>query len=184
MRLLGDFLAGSVCGETWSQVSGGKFDRFASIPSLRHPGSRGLHPASSPPPGQGGSGRAGDRVGGHRSRADQVDRGHPRRPPTLCRPPVDQTPVRPPGDNGFPSDHTTLAATVALLVMGYRKLLGAVLLAASFLVGAARIAAHVHHVQDIVAGVLIAALAVGIATAIWRWARPRLPRRVTEPASA
>src|SRR5665811_1184254 len=67
-----------------------------------------------------------------------------------------------PGDNGFPSDHTTLAATVALLVMGYRKLLGAVLLAGSFLVGAARIAAHVHHVQDIVAGVLIAALAVGI----------------------
>jgi len=89
-----------------------------------------------------------------------------------------------PGDNGFPSDHTTLAATVALLVMGYRKLLGAVLLAAGFLVGAARIAAHVHHVRDIVAGVLIAALEVGIATAIWRWARPRLPRRVTGPASA
>lgn len=77
-----------------------------------------------------------------------------------------------------------MAATVALLVMGYRKLLGAVLLAAGFLVGAARIAAHVHHVRDIVAGVLIAALEVGIVTAIWRWARPRLPRRVTGPGSA
>jgi undecaprenyl-diphosphatase len=89
-----------------------------------------------------------------------------------------------PGDNGFPSDHTALGATVALLVMTYRRSLGAVLLAASILVGAARVAAHVHHVQDIVAGVLIAALAVGIAAATWRWARPRLPRRLTEPASA
>ena len=36
-------------------------------------------------------------------------------------------------DNGFPSDHA-VAATVALLVMTYRKMLGAVLLAASILV--------------------------------------------------
>jgi membrane-associated phospholipid phosphatase len=87
------------------------------------------------------------------------------------------------GDNGFPSDHTTLAATVALLVMSYRRSLGAALLAASILVGAARVAAHVHHVQDIAAGVLIAVLAAGIATAIWRWAWPQLPRRLTEPTS-
>jgi len=83
-----------------------------------------------------------------------------------------------PGDNGFPSDHTTLAATVALLVMSYRRSLGAALLAASILMGATRVAAHVHHVQDIVAGVLIAALAVGITAAAWRWARLRLPRRL------
>ena len=83
-----------------------------------------------------------------------------------------------PGDNGFPSDHTALGATVALLVMTYRRSLGAVLLAASILVGATRVAAHVHHVQDIVAGVLIAALAVGITAAAWRWARLRLPRRL------
>lgn len=61
--------------------------------------------------------------------------------------------------------------------------LGAVLLAASLLVGVARVAAHVHHAQDIVAGVLIAALAVGAATAVWRWVRPRLPRRLSELAS-
>ena len=88
-----------------------------------------------------------------------------------------------PADNGFPSDHTALAATVALLVMMYRRWLGALLLAASIVVGAARMAAHVHHGQDIVAGLLIAALAVGIAAATWRWVQPRLPRRLTEPAS-
>jgi undecaprenyl-diphosphatase len=103
------------------------------------------------------------------------------------RPFVVQPSIRPlfahPADNGFPSDHTALAATVALLVMMYRRWLGALLLAASIVVGAARMAAHVHHGQDIVAGLLIAALAVGIAAATWRWVQPRLPRRLTEPAS-
>jgi len=66
------------------------------------------------------------------------------------------------------------------LVSTYRKWLGAMLLAASILIGVARMAAHVHHGQDIVAGVLIAALAVGIASATWRLARPRLPRRQAE----
>lgn len=88
-----------------------------------------------------------------------------------------------PADNGFPSDHTALGATVALLVMTYRRALGAALLAASLLVGVARVAAHVHHAQDIAAGVLIAALAVGAATATWRWVRPRLPRRLAVLAS-
>jgi membrane-associated phospholipid phosphatase len=84
-------------------------------------------------------------------------------------------------DNGFPSDHTALAGTVAFLVMIYRRWFGAALLAASILVGAARMAAQVHHGQDIVAGLLIAALAAGIAAAAWGWVRPRLPRRLTEP---
>ena len=84
-----------------------------------------------------------------------------------------------PPDNGFPSDHTTLAATVAILVMIYRRGVGALLLVAAIVVGAARMAAHVHHGQDIVAGLLIAALAVGIAVATWRWVRPHLQRRRT-----
>ena len=76
------------------------------------------------------------------------------------------------------------AATVALLVMTYRKGLGAVLLAASIMLGAARMVAHVHHRQDIVAGLLIAVLAVGIAAITWRWVRPRLPQRLDELVSA
>lgn len=87
-------------------------------------------------------------------------------------------------DNGFPSDHTAVAATVALLVMMYRRWLGAGLLVASILLGAARVAANVHHGPDIVAAVLIAALAVAIASVIWRWVLPRLPRRLTGQASA
>jgi len=89
-----------------------------------------------------------------------------------------------PSNNGFPSDHTTLAATVAFLVMTYRRWLRAMLLAASILVGVARVAAHVHHGKDIVAGALIALVAAGITTATWRWARPRLPRRLAELAFA
>jgi membrane-associated phospholipid phosphatase len=44
--------------------------------------------------------------------------------------------------------------------------------------------AHVHHGQDIVAGLLIAVLAVGIAAITWRWVRPRLPQRLDELVSA
>jgi len=80
-------------------------------------------------------------------------------------------------DNGFPSDHTAVAATVALLVMMYRRWIGAGLLAASLLLGAARMAANVHHGQDIAAAVLIALVAVGLAHLIWRWVQPRLPQQ-------
>jgi membrane-associated phospholipid phosphatase len=88
-----------------------------------------------------------------------------------------------PADNGFPSDHTTLVATVAFLVMTYRRWLGAALLAASVLVGVARVAAHLHHGQDILAAVLIAVVAVGITTVAWARVRPRLPKRLAELAS-
>jgi membrane-associated phospholipid phosphatase len=86
-------------------------------------------------------------------------------------------------DNGFPSDHTTVAATVALLVMTYRRRLGAVLLGLSMVAGAARVAAHVHHVQDIIAGLLIAAVVVGVVASTWAWAEPRLRARNVHPAS-
>ncbi|HEX7536733.1 MAG TPA: phosphatase PAP2 family protein [Dermatophilaceae bacterium] len=79
-----------------------------------------------------------------------------------------------PADNGFPSDHTALAATVALVVMMYRRWLGAGLLAAGIVLGASRVAAHVHHAPDIAAGVLIAGLAVGAASVIWRSVGPHL----------
>ena len=102
--------------------------------------------------------------------------------PFVVNPSVQALFTHPP-DNGFPSDHTALAATVALLVMIYRKSLGAVLLAASIVAGGARVAAHVHHVQDIVGGVVIAVVAVGLAVLIWQWAQPRLPRRLAKLVS-
>ena len=88
-----------------------------------------------------------------------------------------------PADNGFPSDHTALAATVALVVMMYRRWLGAALLAAGIVQGAARVAAHVHHAPDIAAGVLIAILAVGAASLIWRWVQPHLPSSLSRSGS-
>jgi undecaprenyl-diphosphatase len=66
-------------------------------------------------------------------------------------------------DNGFPSDHTTYAATAALVVATVRRRLGLLLLASAVLSGLARVAANVHHVQDIMAGLDIAVVAVGVA---------------------
>ena len=65
-------------------------------------------------------------------------------------------------DNGFPSDHTTMVATVSLLVLPYRRRVGVALLVVSVLVAWARVASHVHHTQDVVAGALIGLVAVAI----------------------
>lgn len=63
-------------------------------------------------------------------------------------------------DNGFPSDHTTYAATAALVVVTTRRQLGWMLLGAAVLGGLARVAARVHHLQDIAAALVIAAVSV------------------------
>ena len=65
-------------------------------------------------------------------------------------------------DNGFPSDHTTMVVTVSLLVILYRRWLGVALLVVSAFVGWARVASHVHHTQDIVAGAVIGIIAVAV----------------------
>jgi undecaprenyl-diphosphatase len=89
-------------------------------------------------------------------------------------------------DNGFPSDHTVAATLVAGVVMGFRLRTGLALLSASIMLGAARVAARVHHVPDIAAGVLIglAAAAVGVTlahAAIGSWAGWRLPWHRADP---
>jgi undecaprenyl-diphosphatase len=71
-------------------------------------------------------------------------------------------------DNGFPSDHTAVASAVALLVLLRRRLLGVGLLLLSVLAGAARVAAHVHHTQDIVAGLVIGGVAALVGVLAWR----------------
>jgi undecaprenyl-diphosphatase len=68
-----------------------------------------------------------------------------------------------PADNGFPSDHTALTFGIATIVTFYRKAIGIALMVISLGIGAARVAAHVHHVQDIVAAVGIGVVAAVVA---------------------
>jgi undecaprenyl-diphosphatase len=68
-------------------------------------------------------------------------------------------------DNGFPSDHSTAAGMLAVLVFCYRRLLGVLVGVGAVLVAVARVAAHVHHGQDVVAGLLIGAVAAAVA--VW-----------------
>jgi len=63
-------------------------------------------------------------------------------------------------DNGFPSDHTLLVATVSFIVLAYNKKMGLLLLFLSVLVGLGRVLAGVHHVLDIVGSFFVAAAAV------------------------
>lgn len=62
-------------------------------------------------------------------------------------------------DNGFPSDHTLLAATMAFVVMTWSWRKGLVLLTGAVLIGAARVIANVHHISDIIGAVAISAVA-------------------------
>ena len=66
-------------------------------------------------------------------------------------------------DNGFPSDHTLLAAALAAIIFVYNRKWGIVLGTGALLVGLARVAAKVHHLTDIVGSVVIAALATYVA---------------------
>lgn len=67
-------------------------------------------------------------------------------------------------DNGFPSDHTLLAATLSFAVIVYNWRLGTTLLIGAIAIGTARVIANVHHTLDIVGALAIAAIATLI---IW-----------------
>ena len=73
-----------------------------------------------------------------------------------------------PADNGFPSDHTALASGVAILVMLHRRWSGLALLVLSVAIGVCRVAAHVHHTQDILAAVVIGVVSALGGYASWR----------------
>jgi undecaprenyl-diphosphatase len=78
-------------------------------------------------------------------------------------------------DNGFPSDHSAAAGLIAMLVTLRDRVVGALFWLAAAGVGAARMAAHVHHLQDVVAGFAIGALAAVVATALVRLTASRVP---------
>ena len=86
-----------------------------------------------------------------------------------------------PADNGFPSDHTALAAAVAAVVTQYRRRIGWAMALLAILIGVARVGAHVHHSQDIVAGLIIGYVAAIFALILWRQVvKPRLSGRLRE----
>ena len=64
-------------------------------------------------------------------------------------------------DNGFPSDHTMLSATLALLIVLVNRKLGLAALGVALLVGSARVALGVHSPIDIVGSFAIALIATG-----------------------
>jgi membrane-associated phospholipid phosphatase len=88
-----------------------------------------------------------------------------------------------PADNGFPSDHTALATAISVVVWQYRRGVASAMVVLSILIGVARVAAHVHHTQDIVAALIIGLVAATLALVLWRQGvKPRLTgslRRVT-----
>ncbi len=89
-----------------------------------------------------------------------------------------QAPLFPhPADNGFPSDHTTITAAVAGVVLAARRVWGAGLLVLSALIGAARVAANVHHVPDIIAGLLLGLVCAAVAVAVARVVVARVTAR-------
>lgn len=63
-------------------------------------------------------------------------------------------------DNGFPSEHTLLVATIACLIYLYHRGAGLLLMALSLLVGIGRVLAEVHHVLDVAGSFVIAAVSV------------------------
>lgn len=62
-------------------------------------------------------------------------------------------------DNGFPSDHVLLCASIAAVVFPSNKYVGLVLLLLALLVGASRVYTGIHHAIDII-GSLVMALGV------------------------
>ncbi len=76
-------------------------------------------------------------------------------------------------DNGFPSDHTLLTATIASVIFVFNRRWGVLLFILSLLIGLARVLAYVHQPLDIVGSVLIAVsmtwVAFGLSKRLWIW---------------
>lgn len=71
-------------------------------------------------------------------------------------------------DNGFPSDHTLLTITIAVIIFQFNKKLGIFLAIIAVLVGSARVLARVHHPIDIFGSVIVAILAIKIVVYIFK----------------
>jgi len=63
-------------------------------------------------------------------------------------------------DNGFPSDHTLLSASIAFVIYFFNRKLGWILLALTLIVGFSRVYVGVHHLTDIFGSIIIAGVVV------------------------
>lgn len=71
-------------------------------------------------------------------------------------------------ENGFPSDHTLLASVAACIGWHFSKKVGIVLAVIAVAVAWGRVAAHVHHLEDVVASMLFAVAGYLLAVGIFR----------------
>lgn len=80
-------------------------------------------------------------------------------------------------DNGFPSDHTLLAAVLSALVYSRSRRWGWLLFAITLLIGLSRVIAGVHHLVDIAGALAFGIIGVWLAVAaINRWLpQPKQP---------
>ena len=81
-------------------------------------------------------------------------------------------------NNGFPSEHTLLVATISALVYTESKVVGVILGVLAISVGIARVLANVHHSVDVVGSVGIAIFAVVISFYLVRLLQTLSVRRI------
>jgi undecaprenyl-diphosphatase len=86
------------------------------------------------------------------------------------RPFVDNPHIKPwfphGADDGFPSDHSLVAALIAVLVLWRHRVTGAALCVAAAAIAWARVASHVHHLQDVLAGLALGGVAAVAASVV------------------
>lgn len=83
-------------------------------------------------------------------------------------------------DNGFPSDHMLIAATIATVVLYFNRRWGTALWIVAILIGAARVLAGVHHTLDIVGSAVIALASVVVAHYILYYLRRERTTYISE----
>ncbi len=71
-------------------------------------------------------------------------------------------------DNGFPSDHTLISMLVALSIYRVKKNAGVLLAILALIVGTSRVLAHIHYPVDILGSIVIAMIAVGLASLLFK----------------
>lgn len=86
-------------------------------------------------------------------------------------------PCDPPGDYSFPSNHSALAAAMAVGVLLVHRSLGVIAATAALAMAASRVYVGAHYPHDVVAGLLVGMIA---AVALCLTARTILPRFVGE----